>query len=97
MKKLVKALTKRIIKNYDKTSRPLVRKQYGLLEGWMSVYGNVIIAVIKIIFGIILSTVTIAVAPQIQPFGLIDLPLAAVVLWSLLTLWLGNGKFEDFM
>ena len=48
-----------------------------------------------IIFGIILSTVTIAVALQIQPFGLIDLPLAAVVLWFLLTLWFGGGKIED--
>ena len=50
-----------------------------------------------IVFGIILSTVSIAVAPHIQPFGLIDLPLSAVVLWSLLTLWFDNEKKENSM
>lgn len=47
-----------------------------------------------ITFGILLSTVTIAGAPNIQPFGLMDLPLSAIVLWALLTLWFGSEKIE---
>ena len=72
----------------------MIGAMYGILRILVSV------SILKmqkngVIFGIILSTVTIAVAPQIQPFGLIDLPLAAVVLWSLLTLWFGNKEIED--
>jgi len=48
-----------------------------------------------IIFGILLSTVTVAGAPNIQPFGLMDLPLSAIVLWALLTLLFGSQKIED--
>lgn len=45
-----------------------------------------------IVFGIILSIVTMVVAPSIQPFGLLDLPMAALVLWALLTLWFDDEK-----
>ncbi|RDE11269.1 MAG: hypothetical protein C4K49_12075 [Candidatus Thorarchaeota archaeon] len=47
-----------------------------------------------IVFGILLSIVTVAGAPNIQPFGLMDLPLSAIVLWALLTLWFGGEKIE---
>jgi len=70
----------------------------GAMYGIFRIAASVSIAKMKkngIVFGIILSTVTIAVAPYIQPFGLIDLPLSVVVLWALLTLWFGGGKIED--
>jgi len=43
-------------------------------------------------FGIMLSVVTMVVAPSVYPFGVMDLPLAAVVLAALLYAWLGGEK-----
>lgn len=45
-----------------------------------------------IIFGIALSITTIIVAPSIYPFGIKDLPLAVIVLVSLLYAWFGDEK-----
>ena len=47
-----------------------------------------------IFLGIIISIVTLVVAPHIHPFGLLDLPLAMIVLWSLVTLWFGDEIIE---
>jgi hypothetical protein len=43
-------------------------------------------------FGVVLSVVTMMVAPSVYPFGVMDLPLAAVVLAALLYAWLGGEK-----
>ena len=47
-----------------------------------------------IIFGIILSAVTVAGAPNIQPYGIMDLALSAVVLWGLVTILFGSQRIE---
>ena len=47
-----------------------------------------------IFLGIIVSIVTLVVAPHIHPFGLLDLPLAMVVLWALSILWFGDETIE---
>jgi hypothetical protein len=47
-----------------------------------------------ILLGIIISGVTLVVAPHILPFGLLDLPLAMIVLWALVTLWLGDETID---
>ena len=47
-----------------------------------------------VILGIIISIVTLIVAPQIHPFGLLDLPLAMIVLWALVTFWFGDEVTE---
>jgi len=43
-------------------------------------------------FRIALSITTAIVAPSMYPFGIMDLPLAVIVLVSLLSLWFSNEK-----
>jgi hypothetical protein len=45
-----------------------------------------------IVFGMALSITTMIGAPSIYPFGLIDLPLAVIVLAFLLYAWFGGEK-----
>lgn len=45
-----------------------------------------------IALGIALSITTMVVAPSIYPFGVMDLPLAVIVLVSLLYAWFGDEK-----
>lgn len=45
-----------------------------------------------IAFGVALSITTMIVAPSIYPFGIMDLPLAVIVLVSLLYVWFGDEK-----
>lgn len=45
-----------------------------------------------IAFGVALSITTMIVAPSIYPFGIMDLPLAVIVLVSLLHVWFGGEK-----
>ncbi|NHJ12911.1 MAG: hypothetical protein EAX95_04505 [Candidatus Thorarchaeota archaeon] len=48
-----------------------------------------------ILLGIFISVVTLAVAPHIHPFGLLDLPFAMIVLWALTTLWSGDEAIAE--
>jgi len=45
-----------------------------------------------IVFGMALSITTMIVAPSIYLFGIMDLPLAIIVLVSLLYVWFGDEK-----
>ena len=45
-----------------------------------------------IVLGIALSITTLIVAPSIYPFGVMDLPLAVIVLICLLYAWFGNEE-----
>jgi len=45
-----------------------------------------------IALGIALSITTLIVAPSIHPFGIMDLPLAVIVLVCLLYAWFGDEK-----
>lgn len=47
-----------------------------------------------IAFGIALSVTTLIVAPSIYPFGVIDLPLAVIVLMCLLYVWFDDELGE---
>jgi hypothetical protein len=38
--------------------------------------------------------VTVAGAPNIQPYGIMDLALSAVVLWGLVTILFGSQRIE---
>lgn len=48
-----------------------------------------------IAFGTALSLTTMIVAPTIFPFGMMDLPIAVVVLMCLLYIWFDNEKIEN--
>lgn len=45
-----------------------------------------------IALGIVLSITTLVVAPSLYPFGVMDLPLAVIVLACLLHAWFGDEK-----
>lgn len=45
-----------------------------------------------IALGIVLSITTLVVAPSLYPFGIMDLPLAVIVLVCLLYAWFGDEK-----
>ncbi|MFW9909103.1 MAG: hypothetical protein ACFFEF_11040 [Candidatus Thorarchaeota archaeon] len=47
-----------------------------------------------LLLGIIISVVTLVVAPHIHPFGLLDLPLAMIVLWALMAFWFSDEALE---
>ena len=47
-----------------------------------------------IILGITLSLTTMIVAPTIFPFGIMDLPIAIIVMICLLYIWFGSEKIE---
>ena len=47
-----------------------------------------------IVFGMAFSLVTIILAPSMYPFGILDMPLAIVVLGFLLFTWFGNEVID---
>ena len=54
-------IASKLIKNHDRINDPDVRSKYGVLEGWVSIIGNTILFLIKLIIGIqIHSTALIA-------------------------------------
>ena len=59
MRKFVETLAKRYIKNYNKLNNQNVRQKYGLMQGWVSIAGNIFIAVVKIVFGILLQSLAL--------------------------------------
>ena len=49
----------RFIKNYRKINDLKVRSRYGSLEGWVSIVGNILLFVIKIIVGLSIKSVSL--------------------------------------
>jgi len=54
-----KFLIKKFIKNHDKVKDPVVRSQYGMLEGWTSIFINLILGIIKIIIALIYGSISL--------------------------------------
>jgi len=52
-------LVKKFIKNHEDTKDPVVRSQYGILEGWTSIFINLILGTIKIIIALIYGSISL--------------------------------------
>ena len=52
MKKVARSIAAKLIKDHNKVRDPVVRARYGLLEGWVSILGNLILFAVKIVLGI---------------------------------------------
>ena len=52
-------LVKRFIKNHENVSDPIVRSQYGYLEGWISVIINLLLGIIKIAIALIYGSIAL--------------------------------------
>jgi len=59
MNKLTKILLKKFVKNYENIRNLTVRIKYGFLEAWISIVGNTILFVFKLIFGLILNSISL--------------------------------------
>lgn len=69
----------------------LLSVTYGLCR-WVVGYAVWSMKKWGIVFGMVLSMVTMILAPSIYPFGVMDLPLAIVVLAALLHAWFGGER-----
>ena len=54
-----KFLVKKFINNYEKVSDPVVRSQYGTLEGWISIFINLFLGIIKIVIALIYGSISL--------------------------------------
>jgi cation diffusion facilitator family transporter len=52
-------LVTKFIKNYDNVRDPIVRSQYGTLEGWTSIFINLVLGIIKIIIALIYGSISL--------------------------------------
>ncbi len=59
MKKLTQWIVRRYINNYQRKNDPDVRAQYGALEGWVSIFFNIILFIFKLGLGIISHSVAL--------------------------------------
>ena len=59
IKPLSDLLAKLFIKNYQDINHTYVRSKYGILEGWLSVFINLILGVLKIIVAIIIGSISL--------------------------------------
>jgi cation diffusion facilitator family transporter len=59
IKNISEFLAKLFIKNHQDTQQTYVRSQYGILEGWLSVFLNLILGVLKIIVAIIIGSISL--------------------------------------
>ena len=45
-------IAEKLIRDHHRVKDPVVRARYGMLEGWVSIIGNLILFAIKIITGV---------------------------------------------
>jgi predicted Co/Zn/Cd cation transporter (cation efflux family) len=57
--RLTNRLLARFVPQYEDATNPLVRAKYGFLEAWISIVGNIGLAIIKIILAITLNSVSL--------------------------------------
>jgi cation diffusion facilitator family transporter len=56
MERLTRWIARRTIRDWDRVEDPTVRSAYGLLEGWVSVVGNLLLAAAKLALGLSLQS-----------------------------------------
>jgi len=59
MKKFTHFIAARLIKDYRETKNPDVRASYGILEGWISVFINLVLFLVKLSAGISIKSVAL--------------------------------------
>ena len=79
MKKFTFWLAKRFIKNYENVKDVKVRSNYGVMEGWISVFINSILFVVKLVIGLLLNSISI-IADAVHTFS--DTLTSAIVIIS---------------
>ena len=68
MKIITHAIVKKIIKNYDLVKNPKIRTQYGVLEGWVGIIGNICLFGIKLALGMVSGSAAL-IADAIHTLG----------------------------
>lgn len=79
MTTLTRWIARKFIANWEKTDDPVVRSRYGILEGWVSIWVNLLLAAVKLVLGISVSSAGV-IADAVH--SLSDLASSAVVILS---------------
>lgn len=56
MERLTRWIARLTIRDWEQVTDPRVRSAYGMLEGWVSILGNVVLAVVKALLGVALHS-----------------------------------------
>jgi cation diffusion facilitator family transporter len=56
MNAMIRWLVSKTIPDWENTDIPIVRSRYGLLEGWVSIFVNLILALVKLMLGLAVSS-----------------------------------------
>lgn len=59
MHKFTRFILKKTVKNYQNVEIPSVRTKYGFLEAWVSIIGNMALFGFKLIFGLVLNSISL--------------------------------------
>lgn len=59
MKKLTEFILKKSIKNYENIENQTVRTKYGILEAKISIIGNIVLFVFKLVVGLLLNSISL--------------------------------------
>jgi cation diffusion facilitator family transporter len=79
MERLARWVARGCIRDWERVRDPVVRSRYGLLEGWVSVVGNLLLAALKLALGLALHSAGL-VADAVH--SLSDMASSAVVIVS---------------
>jgi cation diffusion facilitator family transporter len=56
MERIIRWLVRRTVRDWERVQDPAVRARYGLLEGWVSIVGNLALAAVKLALGLALHS-----------------------------------------
>jgi cation diffusion facilitator family transporter len=59
IQKISEFLARLFIKNHQDIQQPYIRSKYGILEGWLSVFLNLILGVLKIIVAVVIGSISL--------------------------------------
>ncbi|HUK14072.1 MAG TPA: cation diffusion facilitator family transporter [Thermoanaerobaculaceae bacterium] len=76
---LTRWLVRRFVESPDEVGRPLVRKSYGVLEGWVSVAVNLLVFAVKFVPGVLIGSIAL-VADAFHSLG--DVLSSGVIIWG---------------
>jgi cation diffusion facilitator family transporter len=76
---LTRWLVTAFIRDQDKVASPRVRERYGVLEGWVSIFVNLVVFAVKIVPGVIIGSISL-IADAVHSLG--DVLSSGVVIWG---------------
>ncbi len=79
MNRFTQLIVRCCIRNWERVAEPAVRSRYGMLEGWVSIVGNLALALVKLVLGLMVHSAGL-IADAVH--SLSDMASSAVVILS---------------